>query len=193
MAQFKVKGWEEYQVPDLLTATIDELRKTVRRAAKAANQRLVRLERAGYTSGAYRLAEKYLSGQGRRRYSETVSKKTLPELRREYASLRQFISSKSSTVQGRKDTDRKRYETAVQRGFKGSYDDFYLAVEKLYTERTEALYSSDVIYTSILTGTTDVIEEVVNRSRSPTGGISQGEALKEYLRAYKKRKNASDQ
>ena len=143
MANLWVATWANYDVGSPMTAATEDLRSAVRRAAKAANQRLVRLERAGFTGQAYKMAMKDL--HGRRRYYENAAKLTTAQLRHEYAILRDFISAKTSTVQGANATNRKRYQTALDRGFDGTEEEFYDLIDLYFGKEAEELYSSDII------------------------------------------------
>lgn len=179
--QFKEKSWEDYSRGNPNSLSTAELREAVRKAAKAANQRLVRLERRGYTKGVYERAMNNLVSIGRRRFKENTAKLTQAELRREYAALRDFISAKSSTLQGRADIEEKRYNTAVKKGYKGTQDEFELEVEQAFSKSNESLYSSNVIYQALTSGRLDIIEKVVEESRAAPK--TEGEALLAYARA----------
>lgn len=183
MANLWTATWSNYDVGSTMTAATEDLRSAVRRAAKAANQRLLRLERAGFTGQAYKMAMKDL--HGRRRYYENTAKLTTAQLRHEYAILRDFISSKTSTVQGANATNRKRYETALDQGFDGTEEEFYNLIDQFFGKEAEELYSSDIIFSAILTGRTSVIDSVIERHK--TGNkMTRGGALLEYLRAARK-------
>lgn len=188
MAELKINTWEEYEYKGALSAaTAEDLRPIVRRAAKAANSRLLRLERKGYTKGIYQLAQKRLNEVNRRRYVERTAKMNIAELRTEYARLRDFLSAKTSTVQGQLQVNFMRYDTAVSRGFVGSYDRFVNLVTKLYTAEIESLYSSDTIYDMIVSNDNDIIEEAIRRSQQ-MDSANKGAELLHYLRMKKERK-----
>lgn len=183
MANFWVASWANYDVGSTMTAATEDLRSAVRRAAKAANQRLLRLERAGFTGQAYKMAMKDL--HGRRRYYENTAKLTTAQLRHEYAILRDFISSKTSTVQGANATNRKRYQTALERGFDGTEEEFYDLIDKYFGKEAEELYSSDIIFSAVLTGRASIIDSVIDQQKSGNK-MTRGGALLEYLRAARK-------
>ena len=184
MANLWVATWANYDVGSPMTAATEDLRSAVRRAAKAANQRLVRLERAGFTGQAYKMAMKDL--HGRRRYYENAAKLTTAQLRHEYAILRDFISAKTSTVQGANATNRKRYQTALDRGFDGTEEEFYDLIDLYFGKEAEELYSSDIIYLAVLTGRTSVIDQVIERQKAGDR-MTRGGVLLEYLRAARKK------
>lgn len=184
------KTWADYDMGDVNALSKAQLEKAVRRAAKAANQRLLRLERAGKnTSGAYKMAMSHL--EGRRRFYERTDKRSLAELRAEYASLRSFISAKTSTIQGIKEAGDKRYQTAVERGYQGTFEEWERDVRKYFAEHVEALFSSDVIYSSITGNKVDVIDDVLATSRAyrkHDKDYTQGRALLDYMRRDEQRK-----
>lgn len=187
MAELKVKSWESYEYKGALSAAnAEDLRPIVRRAAKAANMRLLRLERKGYTKGIYQLAQKRLNEVGRRRFTERTDAMDIAQLRTEYARLRDFLSAKTSTVQGQKSTAFARYDTAVSRGFVGTYDDFVDKVTKLYTAEIESLYSSDTIYDMIISNDDEIMDEAIKRSHT-TQSPNKGEELLRYLRKKKRK------
>lgn len=183
-----VKPWSHYELSNADTATADELAKAVRRAAKAANQRLLRLERAGNTGGVYKRTTDKL---GRKRFKERTDKLNINALRREYNRLRSFLSAKTSTVAGRNESDRKRYETAVSRGYKGTMEDFYNDIDRMFDEKTESYFNSSTLYQSILSGEIGLIESVIDtlNSRNVEESKRKGEALKALIR----QKNARNQ
>ncbi len=184
------KTWADYDMGDVNALSKAQLEKAVRRASKAANQRLLRLERAGKnTSGAYKMAMSHL--EGRRRFYERTDKRSLAELRKEYASLRSFISAKTSTIQGIKEAGDKRYQTAVERGYQGTFEEWERDVRKYFAEHVEALFSSDVIYSSITGNKVDVIDDVLATSRAyrkHNKDYTQGRALLDYMRRDEQRK-----
>lgn len=184
----RAKQWKDFEVPDLRTASAAELQKAVRRAAKTANQRIRELEKRGISGGILQTVEATL---GRKRFQERPGKMSLAQLRREYGMLRTFISSKQSTLQGRKTSDQARYEKAKSRGFKGTIDEFYDAVTNYFNDQVERLFSSDVIYEAVLNDDTDVLDAIVKRykKQKTVGARGKSSALRQFLeRQEKKRK-----
>lgn len=179
----KEKQWSDYDIGDPTQAGQSELAAAVRRAAKAANQRLLRLERAGYTSGIY--AQAMYDLVDRKRFKENTKKLSLNQLRHEYRILRSFLSAKTSTIQGRRDTIMKRYSTAQEKGFSGTLEEFEFTVTKYFADAVESLFSSDVIYSSITSGDTDVIDEAVKKY-GEEGKDNRGAATLYYLKRKKK-------
>lgn len=178
------KTWADYDIGDPSQAGQQELSVAVRRAAKAANQRLLRLERAGHTKGIYENAMYDLVN--RKRFKERTDKLSLNALRHEYKILRSFLSAKTSTVQGRQDTIDKRYKTAQDHGFSGSLEDFELAVTKYFAGNVESLYSSDIIYQAITDGKTDIIDAALDQYGADES--KRGSALLYYLKRKESRK-----
>ena len=185
MGKIKEKVWADYALKNFSRATRADLQAAVRKAAKAANQRLLRLERADRKAGAYRIAQKYFEDTGRNRYKERVNKLTYNELQKEYKALRSFISAKSSTVQGAKEIDYKRYMTAVAKGYDGTLDQFELDVRKAFTKITEGLFSSDVIYKALTGGNLDILDETVKQFEDSIE--LRGQALITYMKRKKAR------
>ena len=178
------KSWADYDIGDPSQADRQELSIVVRRAAKVANQRLLRLERAGATKGIYENAMYDLVN--RRRFKERTEKISLNALRHEYKILRSFLSAKTSTVQGRRETIDKRYKTAQDHGFTGSLEEFNFAVTKYFADNVESLFSSDVIYQSITSGKTNIIDAAVDQFGADES--KRGSALLYYLGRKESRK-----
>lgn len=186
-----MQSWEKYEYKGALSiATAEDLRPIVRRAAKAANQRLLRLEQKGYKSGAYTIAQKRLSQSGRKRFKERTGSMNIAQLRTEYVRLREFLSAKSSTIIGKKAIDNNRYQTAVSHGFTGTFEEFTDLSNRLWTENIEKLYSSDVIYDALISNDEDEIEMIIEKSQSPEyiDEKTKGKNLLEHLRRKRKQK-----
>lgn len=116
---------------DLTGMSGAELAATRRKLAKRANQRLLRLERStspvtgkAYHAGAYDIALEYLRETGRgKRFSESINYLTtkneetgetaynLYRLKREILELDTFLHSKTSTITGNKEAEKKRIAT----------------------------------------------------------------------------------
>lgn len=102
-----------------------ELETMRRQLAKAANQRMVRLENTKspitgefYTFGAYDIVSDYLESKGRRRFKETLNVKDMDtfELKREINILQGFITSKSSRIRGMHEIEKQRIESFETKG-----------------------------------------------------------------------------
>lgn len=189
--QFVINTWESYDVGSAYSVSRETLERAVSRAAKAANSRLRRLERKGETRNAYSRAMNNLDG--RRRFYEYTKNKTLGELRTEYGYLRDFLSSKSSTIQGLQAINYGRYRTAVDNGFTGTIDEFNTTISQVFSEYAESLFSSDVLYKAATSGQSNVIMQVVERyrrsidlrNRESARGL-RGRALRDYLKMRRK-------
>ena len=124
----KEKSWEDYEYRGYFEhANRTDLIPVVRKAAKAANQRLLRMERAGLIKGVYARISGQLAQLGRRRFAESAGRlknMSLQDLRHEYVLLRDWLSAKTSTVQGKINADIERYNTAKIRGFTGTLDEW---------------------------------------------------------------------
>ena len=132
---------EQYSYKDLRRMSPSQLIKLRVKYAKRANQRLVRLERSEspvtgkpYQAGAYDLAMQYLKATredktgGKYRFSESpnytkhVDAETgetaydMYRIKRDILELQTFLSSKSSTVKGNREIERKRIETFANAG-----------------------------------------------------------------------------
>lgn len=186
-----VNTWDSYKLDTpLFSASDAELRQAVRKAAKAANQRLVRLEKSGFTSGLYKHTMADLQRSDRRRFKERPTNMTTAELRTEYQRLRDFLSAKTSTVQGRKGVDYMRYQTAVEKGFKGTQEEFYDAIEKYFSGTAEQFYSSDVVYDSIISDDTDDIDGIIAIANERKDA-KKGDVLLSLLRKKSTRKKST--
>lgn len=150
---FQPKPWEAYapKGPNATVYTREELEQIVRRASGAANRRLKRLEEAGETKGIYKRALGMLETQGRTKFSGAVKSMTRTELVAEYMRLRDFLSAKTSTMQGIKEWKRNVYQSLVDRGFTGSEEELSELFDKYMTKELEAALGSDVVYTLLQT------------------------------------------
>lgn len=193
MARIKEKTWADYEFKGYqgyMGASEEALRRVVKRAAKAANQRLLRMERAGRTKGVYARTMSQLNQLGRRRFAESsgrLGKMGLSELRHEYVLLRDWLSAKTSTVQGLKEADDKRFQTARERGFKGNQEQWNTLVTKFFNEVNEKYFSSEAIYTAVTTGNADILGKIIERSKSEE---SKGALLLRLVKSAAGRKKA---
>lgn len=189
MRTIRENAWADYALKNFSRATRQDLQAAVRKAAKAANQRLLRLERHEKTTGAYQIAQKYFKDTGRRRYKERTEKLTYNELQREYKALRSFISAKSSTIQGAAEISEKHYQTAVSKGYKGTFKQFELDVRKAFAKLNESLFSSDVIYEALTGGNLDILDETAKQFQD--SNKMQGQALLLYMKRKKAREGGN--
>lgn len=186
MTTFKEKAWADYALKNFSRATRADLQAAVRKAAKAANQRLLRLERHNQTTGAYQIAQRFFKDTGRRRYKERPNTLTYNELQKEYKALRSFLSAKGSTIQGAMEIDKKCFETAKAKGYGGTFEQFRLDIMKAFTKLNESQYSSDVIYSAVISGSVDILVETAKQFRNSK---ESGRALLIYMKRKKKRES----
>ena len=99
--------------------TIEELEALRRKYAKRANQRLLRLERAGLDYYAYDRAMLYLERTRKTtRFSESKTfKGNKQALLRELDSLTTFLSSRTSTVAGQRSIEREKIKSFENKGY----------------------------------------------------------------------------
>lgn len=169
--------------PNQLTKA--ELVKVIRKAAKAANQRLRALEKSDVINtaktGAYKYAQSQMPGKIKPRFNErpkeTADRSTL---KHQYLQLREFMTMKSSTVTGIRAIKDARYQTAVQRGFKGTQEQWDMAVQKFFTKAAEKLFDSNIIYDAITGNDSDVLGDIIAADRDEQ--MTKGQALLDYVR-----------
>lgn len=100
----------------------------LRQLAKRANQRLVRLERAGQTQYAYRMAETYLKDFGRKRFAETASRiknLTRAQITGEINAAIEFLTAKTSTLSGIKAVQKSAVDRLLAMGYNVDNGDFF--------------------------------------------------------------------
>lgn len=186
------KTWQDYEYQGVyMQASTEDLRRVVRRAAKAANQRLLRRERAGRTKGVYAGTMAALSRLGRRRFAESKSrldKMSINELRHEYVILRDWLSAKTSTLQGLKASDDKRYQTAKERGFTGTLEEWNDIASRFFTKEMEGYYSSDILYQMATQGNTDLVDRILQDTKESKQPPDKGRLLIDLITAATKRR-----
>lgn len=177
LPRFQPLGWDYYSIGPEWNASRDDLVRAVRKASKAANQRLRKLEKAGQTEYAYKRAMSQLGD--RTRFKERTAKMSLADLKKEYAMLRDFLSSKTSTLTGIEEVHDKRYETAKQAGFKGTRSEWDALVKKAFDKKVVQLFSSSLIYRELTESSNDgsLIQEIIAMAETEK---SAGQALLEY-------------
>lgn len=178
MPKYQIGYWAKFDIGDPGKASNETLRKAVEKAGVAANRRLRSLEKAGFTGGMYKQAMADL-GLPRKRFKEHAKSMSRGELLREYRNIRNFLSAQTSTPSGVRRANRKRYMTAVSRGFKGSEEEFYDLVDDYFNKNVEQLFSSNVIYDIITGENSDKKRSIVDAILSEQLS-SRGAALLEY-------------
>lgn len=188
----KEKSWEDYEYRGYFEhANRSDLIPVVRRAAKAANQRLLRRERSGRTKGVYAGTMAALGRLGRRRFTESKSrldKMSINELRHEYVMLRNWLSAKTSTLQGLKASDDKRYQTAKERGFTGTQEEWNDIASRFFTKEMESYFSSDILYQMATQGNTDLVDRILKDAKESNQPPNKGQILIDLVNAAAKRR-----
>lgn len=187
LPKYAPQSWSYYSpdATDPNRLTNAELVKVIRKAAKAANQRLRALEKSDAINtaktGAYKYAESQMPGKIKPRFNERpkegADRTTLKHM---YRQLREFMTMKSSTVTGVRAIKDARYQTAVKRGFKGTPEQWDMAVRKFFTKAAEKLFDSDKIYDAITGNNADVLEDIIAADRDDQ--MTKGQALLDYVR-----------
>lgn len=148
--EFQAYGWAVFsrgnKAPNQYTTW--ELKQIVKRASKAANQRLRKLEAAGVDKWAYKSAQKALGN--RKRYWERTEKKSREELIAEYVRLRDFMTAKTGTLSGIRDYHKEQTERARALGFTGTDDELSFMYAKYMDEEFVKLIGSEIIYRLII-------------------------------------------
>ena len=132
-------------------------------------------------TGAYKYAQSQMPGKIKPRFNERPKESAdRTALKHMYLQLREFITMKSSTVTGVRAIKDARYQTAVQRGFKGTQEQWDMAVQKFFTKAAEKLFDSDKIYDAITGNKSDVLEDIITADRDDQ--TTKGQALLDYVR-----------
>lgn len=154
--QFRAKPWADYAHGEkpIKAYSTEELRDVNRRAAKAANSRLRALEKAGKTKWAYNMAAR-LTGKATPRFVEgqkSIDKMSRQQLEAQFYNLREFMTAKTSTVQGTRAHEQKVLQMAQEEGFQGTTEDLSALFEKYMTAEWEKILGSPLIRGEILSG-----------------------------------------
>ena len=188
----KEKSWEDYEYRGYFEhANRSDLIPVVRKAAKAANQRLLRRERAGRTKGVYAGIMAELGRLDRRRFIESkkrLDKMSINELRHEYVMLRAWLSAKTSTLQGLRAADDKRYQTAKERGFTGTQEEWNDIASRFFTKEMESYFSSDILYQMATQGNTDLVDRILKDAKESNQPPDKGRLLIDLVTAAAKRR-----
>lgn len=138
-----------------------ELLQIRRAAAKATNQRMVRLERGEslvtgekLDFGAIEITRRYLKetrgDREKLRFSESLNQpnlETLNDIKKEIAEMQRFLNSKSSTVKGMHDIEKARLKTFEEQGISfASNKEFYdFFKSDTYKDYIKSGYSSETL------------------------------------------------
>lgn len=126
-----------------------------RRLAKRANQRMLRLERAGLDQFAYKKAQAYLSMTGGRKrfYERKGGLGSINLERQEISKLQEFLGSVSSTRRGLQNKYKKAYET-LKRKHEGlsdlSFSDYIEVLENWKEAKDSHSFGSISIFKTAL-------------------------------------------
>lgn len=157
--EFQAYSWAVFsrgnKVPNQYTTW--ELKQIVKRASKAANQRLRKLESAGIEKWAYKSAQKAL-GDNRKRYWERTDKLSRQELIAEYVRLRDFMTAKTSTLSGIRDYHKEQTERARALGFTGTDEELSFMYDKYMDEEFVKLIGSNIIRRLIIVNKKEDLE-----------------------------------
>ena len=131
MARRKRKPIAKPQIAEgihLSDLNVESQKSLLRTFAKRANQRLVRLEKAGLNQYAYSNAMAYLLDSGKRRFSEsigTIGKMTDFQRKTELSAIMEFLGAKTSTVGGFKAILKSNAKRLADKGIDIDNDDFF--------------------------------------------------------------------
>lgn len=180
--RFSRLSWNYYAPGEKPAAqyTDEELRRIVRKAAKAANQRIRGLEKSGLKSSAYELMK--AQAQGKTRFKERTAKQTRGELMSEFTRLREFMTAQTSTVKGVKQHRKNVYNAYVKAGFKGSIEDFEWYIQKYMTTEMTKFYGSDILYQMITENKRESLEDYFNTWVEEQRKEEAGESTDKYAR-----------
>lgn len=171
MGYIPVQDLSAYSIEGL---SDEETYKTIRKAAKAANQRLLRIERFVkrnqkkgfeiYTESipAYNYAEKVTQRRMNVRF-KINGKMKKAQLLKEYKRIMHFLGLQTSTVQGVTAQRTRQFETATYQGFEGTYAEFAYEWEKTWTGILTDYFDSDQVMFAAVIGLTDALYEIINK------------------------------
>lgn len=113
---------------------------------------------------------------------------SINELRHEYVMLRNWLSAKTSTLQGLKASDDKRYQTAQERGFTGTLEEWNDIASRFFTKEMEGYYSSDILYQMATQGNTDLVDRILKDAKESEQPPDKGRLLIDLITAAAKRR-----
>lgn len=153
---FRAKPWADYAQGEkpVKAYSTEQLRDINRRAAKAANSRLRALEKAGQTKWAYNMAAR-LTGKEKPRFTESqkaIAKMSRQQLEKQFYNLREYMTAKTSTLQGLRAHEQKVLNMAREEGFEGTTEELSALFEKYMTAEWEKILGSPLIRGEILSG-----------------------------------------
>lgn len=170
---------EEYS--DYETYSRDELVKATRILAKRANTRLRSIEQENLQEGshAYKAIERMAydrlefideTESGQFKFKTAMNFRTRDEILAEMKELQYFLfQSKTSWVGGVLETYTKFYDTAVERGYTGSFEDFTSAARQSQWKRIADMYGSDTANEITEAFSPEVIDNVLLKHADLSG------------------------
>ncbi len=187
---FRVPDASRFVVDDPSRLTQQELAAVVRRASKAANQRLRDVEKAvkegkEETKGeAYAYMERVLANEGRTRFKERTTTMTVQQLRQEYKRVITYLDLKSSSAGGRAELGYKKWQAYKKRGYDGSEESFKELCRKLWSKEMVSKYGSAVIYEVVTSGDKQLYSEWSRKADNleAEDSMTAGKALLDVLR-----------
>lgn len=147
--RFQALGWDYYSRGNRPPSsyTTEELQKIVRKASKAANQRIRTIERSGMKSAALYLMQRQT---GKKRFSERVKSKSRQELVKQFVYLREFVGAQTSTITGIKAHRTAIINTYMARGFNGTEEELEFLLNKYIGSQMSKFYGSTIVYQMII-------------------------------------------
>lgn len=159
-----IKKFTRFAVEDAAKMSKAELTAYIKQNARTANDRMARLRKAGrdYKSYAYGVADQWLQEHKRKTFGVT-SKMNRNQLVSMVTALNAFLSSGTSTITGVKESEMKRYQTAVAHGYQGTFQQFVDMVEEVFkSSNALAGYGSKTKYEMLIAGRGDEYLKIAN-------------------------------
>ena len=195
MAKRKHKSNSGLIDPYRQSFTYTELEAIRRKYAKRANQRMLRLERAGHAVNEP--ITEYLQQIGRNRISEQRSfKGTTAQLKREIAVLTGFLESKRSLVSGRKQIAKQTANTLKDRyGVDLSSDDLDYLLNNFNDFKEAVNMNSDALLQTIGEVSGDIdskqkIDKIIKELRNKRSAQDQAKAV--YKAVYGRKRTGKE-
>lgn len=147
--RFQARGWDYYSHGNRTPSsyTTEELQKIVRKASKAANQRIRTIERSGMKSAALYLMQKQT---GKTRFSERVKSKSRQELVKQFVYLREFVGAQTSTITGIKAHRTAIFSTYMAQGFNGTEEELEFLLTKYFGSQMTKFYGSTIVHRMVI-------------------------------------------
>ena len=165
---------------DYSKLTKNQLAELLKKDVKIANQRIKRLEKAGYTdNNAYRyLTNHNLSGvkhskTGHITFSSATKNLKRNELLKRYNTVNKFLEAKTSTIKGIKSAYKKSYETLKSKPIKGleklTFNQYISIMESEALESFKSNFGSSQLVNLLNISRKDNINDIVNLINNSVG------------------------